>query len=165
MLEGFYVPVLHVSLVGAAPSEPPCFVPRTVAGTRLRRARNPPRQALCLRMAYGVPYPNPLSLPYFLMISFPNILILPDNPGVGSACPPPGPGRSRTQRFPWIFEPQGLQDASKSPREASKSLRTAQMCFKSSTTRFSSNFGSESLGPQKSLKFFVLRASCVVSPF
>ena len=31
----------------------------TVAGTRLCRARDPPRQALCLRMAYRVPYPNP----------------------------------------------------------------------------------------------------------
>ena len=77
---------------------------------------DPPRQALCLRMAYGVPYPNLLSLPYFLMISFSNILILPESflewplrlrhRALGAARP------VWVQRVPWIFE---AQDASKVP--------------------------------------------------
>ena len=56
------------------------FKSSAVAGTQLCCALDPPRQAEGLRMAYRVLYPNLRSLPYFLMISFPNILILPDNP-------------------------------------------------------------------------------------
>ena len=31
---------------------------------------DPPRQAVGLRMAYGIPYPNLLALPFFLMAPF-----------------------------------------------------------------------------------------------
>ena len=47
-----------------------------VAGTQLCCALDPPRQAMCLRMAYRVPYPNlPSHLP-FLLISFLTFLFL-----------------------------------------------------------------------------------------
>ena len=63
-----------------SPPKPPREVPRpplslnfrgsTVAGTRLCRAEDPPRQALCLRMAYRVRLPgSPSHLP-FLLLSF-----------------------------------------------------------------------------------------------
>ena len=44
-----------------------------VAGSPLCGALDPPRQALCLRMAYRVPYPNqPAHIP-FLLIILPNL--------------------------------------------------------------------------------------------
>ena len=44
--------------------------PSAVAGTQLCCALDPPRQALCLRMAYRVPYPNHLLT--FLSFSYPS---------------------------------------------------------------------------------------------
>ena len=77
---------------------------------------DPPRQALCLRMAYRVPYPNLLSLPQFLMISFPNNPNNPNNPGVGPAPPPPclDPADSADSAGAIDF------GASKTPQDASK---------------------------------------------
>ena len=49
------------------------YVLGAVAGTQLCCALDPPRQALCLRMAYRVRYPNqPAHLP-FLLIILPNL--------------------------------------------------------------------------------------------
>ena len=47
-----------------------------VAGTQLCCALDPPRQALCLRMAYRVPYPNKI----LFLIPFPYAFIYPENP-------------------------------------------------------------------------------------
>jgi len=94
-------------------------VSSAVAGTQLCCALRPPRQALCLRMAYGVPYPNLITLPYFLMIPFPNIKILPE-----SFLESPLRTRyrglvQRLQCVPWILEvPRNLQDASKMGHDA-----------------------------------------------
>ena len=51
------------------------FVSGAVAGSQLCCAVDPPRQALCLRMAYRVPYPNLSAhipfLPHILPYSIP----------------------------------------------------------------------------------------------
>ena len=68
-------------LGGLRPPRPPLLrgvhlEERTVAGTPHCGARDPPRQAYGLRMAYGVPYSNvPSHLP-FLLISFFTFLFL-----------------------------------------------------------------------------------------
>ena len=118
------------------------------------------RQAFGLRMAYRVRYPNLLCLLYFLMIAFPNILILPDNPGVPSASPPPGPHRGPVQRLQASKTPQDAskmpprwaqrrqdkstryQDASKRPQDASKTAQEASKTApRSSKTVFLSQHG------------------------
>ena len=72
-----------------------------VAGTQLCCALDPPRQALCLRMAYRVRYPNqPAHIPFLLIIltNLPdpklNIediyrIYNPNHPGVAAVTPPP----------------------------------------------------------------------------
>ena len=46
------------------------FYASAMADTQLCCALDPPRQALCLRMAYRVPYPNLLLI--FLSFSYPS---------------------------------------------------------------------------------------------
>ena len=56
------------------------FFKGAVAGSQLCCAVDPPRQALCLRMAYRVPYPNqPAHIP-FLLIILPNLPFPQDIP-------------------------------------------------------------------------------------
>ena len=92
------------------------------------------------RPAHGVqsPIPGFPSFPYFLIISFPNILILPDNP---PEWLPRARHRALGERTPWILEaqnaskmpprwPSGRQDTSKRPQDAPKrpqdAFKTAQ---------------------------------------
>ena len=125
-------------------------------------------------MAYRVRYPNqPAHIP-FLLFSFltsfssgytkdTSYLILPDNPGVAAASPPPRPDADearRNQRVPWIFEsPRAskmpprwakrqldtymiTQDASKTSQGASKTAQEAsQTALRRVKTVFLSQHG------------------------
>ena len=76
-IEESWIPILlnyPLAVLGGWSPPDPYLEARTVAGTRLCRAEDPPRQAGGLRMAYGAPYPNLLSFPFpdsfFLILSF-----------------------------------------------------------------------------------------------
>ena len=122
-----------------------------MAGTQLHCALDPPRQALCLRMAYRIPYSNLLLI--FLSFSYPSkppfsqdilrIYIITSKEILRN--PKEGALRTRhrgpVQRLLWILEPQDAskmpprwakrhQDTPKRPQEASKRPQDASKTAK-----------------------------------
>ena len=110
--------------------------------------------------AHGVqsPIPGFPSFPYFLIISFPNILILPDNP---PEWPPRSRHRDLKQRVRWILE---AQEASKMPSKFHHFLDAFLDGF---CVRFPSQLGAQDGFKiyQKSIKIEFPRPSVSVSFF